>query len=193
MLVFWAKGYEGASLSDLTEAMGVNRPSLYAAFGDKESLFRKVLDRYDEARLGFIQEALDEPSGRLAVERLLRGVVILVTGTHTPRGCLMMQGALACGAGAGPLTRELSVRRATLDVALRRRLAWAKAEGELPPGADPSGLAQYFVTVVRGLAVQAAGGATRAELLRIVRTALTVWPALRETGRTAARSRTSND
>lgn len=175
--VFWIKGYEGASLADLTGAMGINRPSLYAAFGDKEALFRRVLDRYDEVRLGFARDALDEPSGRVGVERLLRGVIGLVAGPHTPRGCLMVQGALACGSVAAPVARELSARRAALDVLLRRRLARAKAEGELPPDADPSGLAQYFVTVVRGLAVQAAGGATRAELLRVVRTALTVWPA----------------
>src|SRR2546425_3042027 len=95
--VFWRKGYEGTSLSDLTKAVGVNRPSLYAAFGDKESLFRKALDRYLDGPAAYIQEALKEPTARAVVERLLRGATDLNAAPRNPGGCLMVQSALACG------------------------------------------------------------------------------------------------
>src|SRR6202011_2644122 len=95
-LVFWRKGYEGTSLSDLTKALGANRPSLYAAFGDKEALFRKALDRYLDGPAASIQEALQEPAARAVVERLLRGASDLNAGPRNPGGCLMVQGALAC-------------------------------------------------------------------------------------------------
>src|SRR5207245_2576808 len=94
--VFWRKGYEGASLPDLTEAMGINRPSLYAAFGNKEELFRTVVIRYIEGPAAFVRKALDEPTARAAAERLLTGAVDLVTDPKNPRGCLLVQGALVC-------------------------------------------------------------------------------------------------
>src|SRR6202047_5260819 len=100
MKVFWCKGYEGASLSDLTKAMGINRPSLYAALGDKESLFRKVLDRYDNGPAAYVQEALNKPTARTAVERLMEGAAELGTASGNPRGCLFVQSALVCGDGA---------------------------------------------------------------------------------------------
>jgi AcrR family transcriptional regulator len=174
--VFWEKGYEGTSLSDLTEAMGINRPSLYAAFGDKEALFRKVLDRYAEGPAAYVREALKEPTARAAIERLLRGTVDLATSPGNPQGCLMVQGALACGDGANAIRQELNSRRAEGDTAIRERLERAKSEGELPLGVDAGELARYFTTVVHGMAVQAAGGASRDELLRVAETALRAWP-----------------
>src|SRR5437868_1871576 len=95
--VFWRKGYEGASLPDLTKAMGINRPSLYAAFGNKESLFRKTVERYIEGPASQIGEALREPTARGVVERLWRESIELTTGTENPRGCFLVQAALACG------------------------------------------------------------------------------------------------
>ena len=109
--VFWRKGYEGASLSDLTKAMGINRPSLYAAFGDKEQLFRKVLDRYDAGPASYASAALQEPTSRAVVEHLLYGTADLLTSPGNPHGCLWVQGALACGNGAEydyPLAPEFS-------------------------------------------------------------------------------------
>src|SRR5215211_3297202 len=100
--VFWKKGYEGASLPELTRAMGINRPSLYAAFGNKEGLFRKALDRYAEGPAAYVGEALAEPTARGVAERLLRGAAELLAGPRSPRGCLLVQGALACGEGAEP-------------------------------------------------------------------------------------------
>src|SRR3979411_1845671 len=132
MHVFWAKGYEGASLSDLTKAMRINRPSLYAAFGNKETLFRKTLDRYSKGPTAFSHDALRAPTARAVVERLLRGTVDLLTDRRTPRGCLMVQSALACGAAADSIRQELVSRREAGEAALRRRFQRAKREGDLP-------------------------------------------------------------
>jgi AcrR family transcriptional regulator len=174
--VFWQKGYEGASLDDLTGAMGINRPSLYAAFGDKEALFRKALDRYEDGPSSFVREALKEPTARGVVERLLYGAARMHTDPKTPPGCLMVHGALASGVGADTIRRELNSRRAADEAGLRRRLVRAKAEGDLPPDAEPANLARYVVTIIRGMAVQAAGGASRHELRRVVQMALRAWP-----------------
>jgi AcrR family transcriptional regulator len=175
--VFWQKGYEGTSLSDLTNAMGVNRPSLYAAFGDKETLFRKALDRYADGPAAYVREALNQTKARAVVERLLRGAVDLLTDPRTPQGCLLVQGALSCGKAADPIRRELISRRKAGETALRRRFKRGISEGDLPADANAADLARYVATVVHGLAVQAAGGASRAELRRVVETALRAWPA----------------
>ena len=174
--VFWRKGYEGTSLLDLTRAMRINRPSLYAAFGNKEALFRKVLERYAEGPAAYVRAALDEPTARAVAERLLGGPLDLLTDPRNPRGCLLVQGALACGAAAESVRRELVARRAATEAAVRRRLERARAEGDLPADADPADLARYVMTVLRGMAVQAAGGASREELRRVVDLALRAWP-----------------
>jgi AcrR family transcriptional regulator len=173
--VFWRKGYEGASLPDLTKAMRINRPSLYGAFGNKEALFRKALDRYIEGPAAYIREALEEPTARSVAERLLRGAIDLLSDPRNPRGCLMVQGALACGEAAESIRRELVSRRVAGEVALRKRFERARAEGDLPADADPADLARYVVTVIRGMAVQAAGGASREELRRVASMALRAW------------------
>ena len=174
--VFWRKGYEGTTLTDLTEAMGINRPSLYAAFGNKEELFRKALDRYAERTGWLTGEALKEPTARAAVERLLRATADALTDPRNPRGCLAVQGALSCGEAAEPIRQELNARRAAVEVALRERFYRAKSEGDLSLDADPSDLARYVATVIQGMSVQAAGGASRDELQRVVATALRAWP-----------------
>lgn len=175
--VFWRQGYEGTSLPDLTKAMGINRPSLYAAFGNKENLFRKVLDRYDEGPAAYVREALHEPTARAVVERLLRGAVDLLTDPRHPPGCLMVQGALSCGEAADAIRQELASRRAAGVTALRQRLERARADGDLPTHTDPADLASYVATIIHGMAVQAAGGASRSELDRVMDTALRAWPA----------------
>ena len=176
LVVFWRKGYEGACLSDLTKAVGVNRPSLYAAFGDKDALFRKALDRYLHGPAAYTQEALKEPTARAVVERLLRGAADLNTAPHNPGGCLMVQGALACGEAADSIRQELSACRAAGEAAIRRRLQRAKSEGDLSTDADPADLARYLATVLYGMAVQAAGGASRGKLQRVVEMALRTLP-----------------
>jgi AcrR family transcriptional regulator len=174
--VFWRKGYEGATLPELTRAMGINRPSLYAAFGNKEGLFRKALDRYAEGPAAYVREALNEPTARAVAERLLGGTIDLLTRPRNPRGCLLVQGALACGEAAEAVRRELVARRLAGDAALRQRFERALADGDLPADADPADLARYVVTVIRGMAVQAAGGASREELRRVAEMALRAWP-----------------
>src|SRR5882724_8280162 len=131
MHVFWSKGYEGASLSDLTRAMRINRPSLYAAFGNKEQLFRKVLDRYANGPLAYFGKALAAPKARDVIEQILFGAAKMDSDPRHPAGCLMVQGALACGDAAGSVQKEAAGRRATSEGALRRRLQRAKREGDL--------------------------------------------------------------
>jgi AcrR family transcriptional regulator len=174
--VFWSKGYEGASLPDLTEAMGINRPSVYAAFGNKEALFRKVLERYIEGPVAYVLEALAQPTAREVGERLLGGAIDLLTDPRNPRGCLLVQGALACGEAGEPVRRELVSRRAAGEVAVRHRFERAQADGDLPADSDPADLARYVITVIQGMAVQAAGGASREELRRVAEMALRAWP-----------------
>ncbi|MGB7160551.1 MAG: TetR/AcrR family transcriptional regulator [Tepidisphaeraceae bacterium] len=173
--VFWKKGYEGASLDDLTAAMGINRPSLYAAFGNKEALFRKALDRYDE-RAVHARDALNEPTARKVVERLLYGGIEIAANPRNPRGCLMVQTALSCGDAAEPIRRELCARRAAREAELRERFERAQAEGDLPPDSDPADLARFVNTIIQGMSVQSSSGATPEQLHRIADTAMRAWP-----------------
>jgi AcrR family transcriptional regulator len=174
--VFWMKGYEGTALSDLTAAMGINRPSIYATFGNKEALFRKALDRYSERMTNYATEALKEPTARAVAERLMMGTADLLSCPENPKGCLMVQGALACGDEADPIRKELISRRATGEAALRERFERAKVEGDLPAGADPGDLARYIMAVMHGMSVQAAGGASREQLQGVIDLALRAWP-----------------
>jgi AcrR family transcriptional regulator len=179
--VFWRKGYEGASLSDLTKAMRINRPSLYAAFGDKEKLFCKALDRYAKGPASHSRAALLEPTSRAVVERLLYGTADMLTSADNPRGCLWVQGALACGNSADSVRKELISRRLGGEAALRQRLKRAIMEGDLPPDANPASLARYVAIITQGMSVQAASGASRRQLRDIVDIALQSWPSRRNT------------
>jgi AcrR family transcriptional regulator len=176
MHVFWAKGYEGASLSDLTRAMRINRPSLYAAFGNKEELFRKVLDRYVDGPLAYFGKALTAPKARDVIEQIFFGAANMAGDPRLPAGCLMVQGALAVGTAAGSVRKEAAGRRAGAEVALRRRLQRAKREGDLPKNADPAELARYAMTVLQGMAVQGADGASPYQLRRVAQVSMRAWP-----------------
>ena len=176
MTVFWRKGYEGTSLSDLTEAMGINRPSLYAAFGNKEELFSKALERYGQGPSAYVREALEQPTAREVAEALLRGGADLQTDSHTPAGCLAVQGSSYCGEDASPSGRALIEFRHAGDAAIRARFEQARAEGDLPDAADPAELTNFIRTVVYGMAVQAASGATRDDLERVIALTMRSWP-----------------
>src|SRR5438132_9411406 len=176
MHVFWAKGYEGTSLSNLTRAMRINRPSLYAAFGNKEELFRKVLDRYVDRPLAYFGKALAAPKARDVIEQIFFGAARMAGDPRFPAGCLMVQGALAVGTAAASVRKEAAGRRAGSEVALRRRLQRAKREGDLPKNADPAELARYVITVLQGMAVQVADGASPDQLRRVAQVALRAWP-----------------
>jgi AcrR family transcriptional regulator len=174
--VFWKKGYEGTSIDDLTQAIGINRPSLYCAFGNKEQLFRKALDRYLGEAAALYSDAISQPTARAVAERYLRGMADSLTDPEHPPGCLAVQGALSCGEAADPIRRELSARRAAAEARLRERFERAQAEGDLAPDDEPADLARYLATVSQGMAVQAAGGASREDLRRVAETALRAWP-----------------
>jgi AcrR family transcriptional regulator len=159
--VFWARGYEGATLPALTRAMGINRPSLYAAFGNKEQLFRKALDRYQTGPQAFLTEALAKPTARAVVEAIFSGFVRMQRDRYKPRGCLIVSGALACGEEPEPVRRELAQLRQAAVPELRERFDCAVQDGDLPAGTDCATFARYTATVLNGLAVQAASGAPR--------------------------------
>ena len=172
--MFWKRGYEGASLGELTQAMGINRPSLYAAFGNKEALFRLAVDRYVAKSGAMLEKALAAQTAKGAVERLLRGVAANACGKM--RGCLLVQGALACGEGSEAVRRALAARRGEVEVLVRKRLERGQLEGELAKAVDVAALAKYVATFQLGMAVQAAGGATKEALLAAVAVAMGAWP-----------------
>jgi AcrR family transcriptional regulator len=176
MELFWRKGYEGTSLSDLTETLGITRPSLYAAFGNKEALFRTVLKRYEANVVTYRPRALNAPTAKAVARELLEGAANLFGDKSKPAGCLGVQGALASGEQADPIRRELIANRTAGERAIRQRLKRAKAEGDLPSDSNPSSLARYLSAVVYGMAVLAAGGASRTELLQVTEMALQNWP-----------------
>ncbi|MGW4239232.1 TetR/AcrR family transcriptional regulator [Streptomyces sp. NPDC004749] len=176
MRVFWEQGYEGASLTDLTSAMGITRTSMYAAFGNKEELFRKALERYTEGPASYGARAMREPTARQVATAFLNGSVRATTRPDCPAGCLGVQGALAAGDPGRPARDTLSAWREEATSGLRDRFRRAVDEGDLPPGTDPGLLARYLMTVANGIAVQAAGGATRDDLQRVADMALMNWP-----------------
>jgi AcrR family transcriptional regulator len=178
MELFWRQGYEGTSLADLTRELGLTRPSLYAAFESKEGLFLKALDLY-EARAGYRQAALTAPTAAAYARALLEGAADLHGDKRNPPGCLGVQGALACAPQSDPIRKELIRRRKIGESIILDRLKRAKAEGELPPDADPADLARYLSIVIYGITIQAAGGATRTELRSAAALALRGWPQAR--------------
>jgi len=174
MQVFWRKGYLGTSLEDLTGAMDINRPSLYGAFGNKRALYRLALERYLQGPSRYLIEALKEPTARRVMERLLYGVVDMLTKAQSPGTCLWVHGALSCG--DDPLRPEFAVQRAAGLADLRKRFRRAKVEGDLPETVDEDALAHLVQTLNFGLTLQASTGATRKELLSIVECALRSLP-----------------
>ncbi|RFP18474.1 MULTISPECIES: TetR/AcrR family transcriptional regulator [unclassified Duganella] len=176
MKVFWEKGYEGSSLPELTEAMGMNRPSLYAVFGNKENLFRLALERYGASHDPLFNAALAQPTARAVVEHFLRGNADAQTESENPHGCLVINGALACSDDALPIRDSLIERRAASEAKLRARLERAKADGDLPADSCSGQMARYVMTVSNGMAVQAAAGATRKQLQEVVDQVLRGWP-----------------
>jgi AcrR family transcriptional regulator len=174
--VFWSKGYEGASLADLTEAMGITRPSLYAAFGNKEALFHKALDLYESEKLEYTRVALQQPTARGVAEHFMRGALKMQTSQCDPKGCLGVISSVACGAEAESIRADVIARRASSQAALVERFEQAKRDGDLPAHVDVPGLTSYLYALLQGMAVQAGSGASRADLERLVDTSLAVWP-----------------
>jgi AcrR family transcriptional regulator len=180
MRLFWAKGYEGTSVGDLTKTLGISRPSLYAAFGDKQSLFRAALERYAAGPAGYVAVAIAKPTAREVAEHLLRGAADLQASTRNPGGCLTVNGAIACGDEAEPVRQALNTHRTAGVALLRRRFEQAKAQHDLPKDSDPAALARFLAAVVYGMAVLASGGASRKELEQVIQSAMKAWPATME-------------
>lgn len=174
--VFWEKGYEGTSFDDLTEATGVVRPGLYSAFGNKESLFLKVLDRYDAEYAAYMGKALEEPTSREVVKHALEGSVNLVTCYRASPGCMSVNNALGCSDNAARIRDELIKRRNDAQQALQARLKRAQAEGDLAKETDCAVLAGYVMAVIHGLSVQAKAGASKAALTQTAQYVLSNWP-----------------
>lgn len=176
LMLFWRHGYEGTSLVALSEATGVNMPSLYAAFGNKESLFRKAVDLYLQRQASYLPNAMKEPTVRGAVRALLDGAIELAMNPRHPDGCLLVQGALATGPAADTIRGELGAKRAMAEMCIRGRFQQAIGAGELPGDTDTAALARYVMTFVWGMSVQAAGGATRVQLNAIAEQVLATFP-----------------
>jgi AcrR family transcriptional regulator len=176
MQVFWRKGYEGTSMVDLTEAIGINSPSLYAAFGSKEGLFRAVLERYDARRKTFMENLMAATTAREVAERFLHGVADFAadTGGKNPPGCLLLQSGLSCGDSVIP--DELARHRAEKEAALRERFERAVRDGDLPRSANPATLARYLSAMANGICIQAASGASTKELHEVASLALAAMP-----------------
>lgn len=176
MLVFWEHGYEGASLANLTGAMGISTTSMYAAFGNKEGLFRKALERYTEGPSAYLTRALEEPTAHGVATAILAGTIRTTTRPAQPHGCMGVQGALTVS-DSGREVRDLLVAwRNNSYSSVHERFQRAVDEGDLPPGTDPGLLARYVTTLAFGIAVQAASGVGRAELQEMTDAALRNWP-----------------
>ena len=176
MRVFWERGYEGASLAELIDTLGISKPSLYAAFGNKEELFRKALARYSQCEVAYVGEAMLAPTARQTVDEFLTKSVDFLADSSHPKGCMIVQGALSCGENAAQIHQELKRHRSGYEEMLSRRFVQAKNEGELPSETNAAALAKYIATVHQGMSVQATSGATKEELLSVVNQALKGWP-----------------
>ena len=176
MEAFWQHGFEGTTMATLTAATGLNKPSLYAAFGSKEQMFHTAFARYRERQAEFTGNLLADPTARVGVENVLLALVDSLTQPGMPRGCLMVHGCLVGSADSATVREELQLRRKATEARVRERLKLAQADGELPATVDVADFARYIATVFQGLAVQAAGGASRKALHRVVKLAMMTWP-----------------
>jgi AcrR family transcriptional regulator len=191
MEVFWARDYDGASMSDLTTAMGINSPSLYAAFGSKAHLFREALDLYATSEGRDIWQALDEvPRAKAAIELFLRRSAESFTRPGRPPGCLIALGVLHANATNEEVAAELRTRRRENVATLRNRFERGIEAGDLPAGFDCDAAAAFYAAVQQGMSTHARDGASRDELLAVARGAIGAWQTFRPAG-TESASRTT--
>jgi AcrR family transcriptional regulator len=176
MRVFWEKGYDGTSLSDLTDAMGINRPSMYLSLGNKETLFQKAMERYAQKRAQLAVGCFIAATAREGIDCLLREAVAMFTDPKNPSGCLANQGILSCSSVSNGMKRDLEHIREAFELTLKQRFDQALEAGELPSDTSTKDLARYYSVVFQGLGLQAKGGGTRKELLRIVDISMGNWP-----------------
>ena len=173
--VFWAKGYEGASLSDLTDEMGITRPSLYAAFGNKEALFRQALDLYERDKLTYIGDAIEAPTARGVAERLLMGSVDAAT-TGDCKGCMGVIASVACQSVEPSIRDDVNARAESSRRAIIARMQQAIDAGEFRVATEAEAITRYLLAIMQGISVQAQSGASREELLQVADSAILSWP-----------------
>jgi len=172
--VFWEKGYDGASMSDLTEAMGITRPSLYAAFGNKEDLFKRALDLYETEKLAYIRSALEAPTARGVAQRLLEGTVQNIT-SECP-GCLGVITSVSCRSPDSPIREDIRERTHSVREAIVARMQQAIDEGDFTAPVEAEAMTRYLIAVLQGISVQAGAGACRDELQGVADATLAIWP-----------------
>ena len=175
MEVFWKKGFEATSIADLTEAMGINPPSLYAAFGDKEKLFLEAVERY-QSRRGETCKYCEEPTAREAIEKLLRFLAEELCGNGHPRGCLLQMAEATAGESSEKLKAALQAKRMSSRAMMKARIERGIREGDVPGGTDATALTDFYVTIIAGLSMRARDGASRKSLLATVDNAMRLWP-----------------
>jgi AcrR family transcriptional regulator len=176
LALFWRHGYEGVSVAMLAAAMSIRIPSLYAAFGSKESLFLAAVRRYSDFAGRIYHDAFALPTAREVAHAILLGEVDLVTQPNRPNGCLMVQGALVTSPQSEKIAELMGGMRLTAEGWMEARFRRAQADGDLARDADPKALACYVMTVNSGLAVQARSGVSREQLLAVVDIAMRAWP-----------------
>ena len=174
--VFWTKGYEAASLTDLTDAMGITRPSLYAAFGNKEALFLHALDLYEREKMAYVGAALDAPSARGVVRNMLAGAIANFTAEDECRGCMGVIASVACKAVEPSISTHVAARAESARLAIVARMQKAIDDGDFTVPVEADAITRYLSTVMQGLSIQAQNGATRAELEQVADAALAMWP-----------------
>ncbi|GAA3256453.1 TetR/AcrR family transcriptional regulator [Nonomuraea helvata] len=178
LLSFWRHGYEATSVAELTAAMGIRPPSLYAAFGDKRRLFEEAVRRYQETYGAFTARALaEEPTGRAAIERVLRESAAEFASDSHPAGCLIITAAVNCGPESAEVQELLRGFREATKAALKARIDEDVAAGRLPADTDTAGLATFYAAVIQGMSTQARDGASHAALRRVATLAMSAWPA----------------
>jgi AcrR family transcriptional regulator len=172
MLLFWERGFEGASMADLTRVMGLNPSSIYAAFGDKHALFSLAAKRYLRLRAQYATKALEQPTLEKTVRALFDNTVAFLAAPGHPPTCMTLAGAMGCSKDAAPARDLMTEIRKQNEVAIRRRFLKARESGELPKGVDVGDFTRYVSAILAGLSVQAANGSTKAELKRTAQMAL---------------------
>jgi AcrR family transcriptional regulator len=190
MKTFWKLGYEGASMAELTEAMGINSPSLYAAFGSKEELFQEAVQLYLETEDRTTRSILDqEPTARAAIHATLRHSAGNLARPGFPHGCLLILGDSNASSANKSVRDYLCQRRKELQAGLQQRLRRGIADGDVPANADVEAMAAFYMTLMRGLSLRARDGASREALVRVVDSAMAAWDSL-TVGRAPQPSRT---
>ena len=172
MLLFWERGFEGASMADLTAAMGLNPSSIYAAFGDKQALFALTVKRYLHTRAGYAADALREPTLEKVIRALFRNTVAFLTASGHPPTCMTLAGAMGCSLAAAPARDLMTEVRRQNEIDIRQRLLQARKDGELPKEVNVDDYTRYISMLLAGLSIQAANGSTKAELKRTASMAL---------------------